>query len=120
GLLIPIHSTLVPLFIMMNKIGMLNTYWALIFPYTAFELPIAIFLATAYMSTIPKDLEESAYIDGSGHWVVFVRMMLPLSILILFVVAILSFLRDWNEFVLTLVFIDDSSMKTLPLSLAMF
>src|SRR5699024_9593859 len=45
GLLIPIHSTLVPLFIMMNKIGMLNTYWALIFPYTAFELPIAIFLA---------------------------------------------------------------------------
>lgn len=120
GLLIPIHSTLVPLFIMMNKIGMLNTYWALIFPYTAFELPIAIFLATAYMSTIPKDLEESAYIDGSGYWGVFFRMMLPLSTPILFTVAILSFLRYWNEFVFALVFINDSSLKTLPLSLAMF
>src|SRR5699024_2172050 len=66
--LIPFHSMFIPLFIMMNKIGMLNTYWALIFPYTAFELPIAIFLAPPYMSTIAQDLEESAYIDGSGYW----------------------------------------------------
>src|SRR5699024_3623539 len=89
GLLIPIHRTLVPLFTMMNKIGMLNTYRALIFPYTAFELPIAISLATAYMSTIPMDLDESAYIDGSVYWGVFFRMMLPLSTPILFPVAIL-------------------------------
>src|SRR5699024_12406096 len=98
--------------IMMNKIGMLNTYWALIFPYTAFELPIAIFLATAYMSTIPKDLEESAYIDGSGYWGVFFRMMLTLSIPILFTVAILSFLRYCNEYVFLLMFINDAQLKT--------
>jgi len=120
GLLIPIHSTLVPIFIMMNKIAMLNTYWALILPYTAFELPIAIFLTVAYMSTIPKELEESAYIDGSGYWGVFFRIMLPLSVPILATVAILSFLRYWNEFVFALVFISDSKLKTLPLSLAIF
>lgn len=54
GLLIPIHSTLVPLFIMMKNIGLLDTYGALILPYTAFELPIAIFLSMAYMSSIPR------------------------------------------------------------------
>lgn len=120
GLLIPIHSTLVPLFIMMNEVGLLNTYWALILPYTAFELPIGIFLTVAYMQSIPRDIEESAYIDGSGYWGVFFRMMLPLSVPILFTVAILAFLRFWNEFVFALVFINDSSLKTLPLSLAIF
>src|SRR5699024_12753858 len=97
-LLLPFHNALVPYVMMINNIVMLNTYWALIFPYTAFVLLIVIFLATAYMSTIPKDLEESAYIDGSGYWGVFFRMMLPLSTPILFTVAILSFLRYWNEF----------------------
>src|SRR5699024_12718077 len=63
GLLIPIHSTLVPLFIMMNKIGMFNTYWALIFPYTAFVLLLAIFLSTVYMSTISKNFYKYAYIE---------------------------------------------------------
>lgn len=120
GMLIPIHSTLVPLFTIMDQVGLLNTYWALILPYTAFELPISIFLIVAYMSSIPKELEEAAVIDGSGYWGVFFRIMLPLSVPALSTVAILSFLRYWNEFVFALVFINDSSLKTLPLSLAIF
>lgn len=60
GLLIPIHSTLVPLFLMMKQMNLLNTYGALILPYTAFELPIAIFLAMGYMASIPKEVEEAA------------------------------------------------------------
>ncbi|MCC2251070.1 carbohydrate ABC transporter permease [Virgibacillus sp. AGTR] len=120
GMLIPIHSTLVPLFTMMDQIGLLDTYWALILPYTAFELPIAIFLTVAYMSSIPKELEEAAVIDGNGYWGVFFRIMLPLSVPALSTVAILSFLRYWNEFVFALVFINDSTLKTLPLSLSIF
>ncbi|GGJ60745.1 putative ABC transporter permease protein YurM [Virgibacillus kapii] len=120
GMLIPIHSTLVPLFTMMNQVGLLDTYWALILPYTAFELPIAIFLTVAYMSSIPKDLEEAAVIDGTGYWGIFFRIMLPLSVPALSTVAILSFLRYWNEFVFALVFINDNSLKTLPLSLSIF
>ncbi|AVR01167.1 ABC transporter permease [Oceanobacillus iheyensis] len=120
GMLIPVHSTLVPLFTMMNKVGLLDSYWALILPYTAFELPIAIFLTVAYMSAIPKELEEAAVIDGSGYWGVFFKIMLPLSVPALATVTILAFLRSWNEFVFALVFINDSALKTLPLSLAVF
>src|SRR5699024_5168726 len=120
GMLIPIHSTLVPLFTMMNAMGLLNTYWALILPYTAFELPISIFLVIAYMGSIPKELEEAAVMDGSGYWGIFFKIMLPLSVPALSTVSILAFLRFWNEFAFALVFINDTSLKTLPLSLAVF
>ena len=120
GMLIPIHSTLVPLFIMMNKFGILDTYWALILPYTAFELPIAIFIVAAYMTSVPKEIEEAALIDGTGYWGIFFRIMLPLSLPALSTVAILAFLRYWNEFAFALVFINDQALKTLPLALTIF
>nr|WP_089153584.1 MULTISPECIES: carbohydrate ABC transporter permease [Paenibacillus] len=120
GLLIPIHSTLVPLFLMMKKIGLLDTYGALILPYTAFELPIAIFLAMAYMASIPREIEEAAMIDGTGWWGIFGRMILPLSTPIIATISILAFLRFWNDFSFALVFINSQSLKTLPLSLSLF
>ncbi|WP_127534320.1 carbohydrate ABC transporter permease [Paenibacillus kobensis] len=120
GMLIPIHSTLVPLFIMMNQTHLLNTYGALILPYVAFELPIAIFIIQAYMNTFPKEIEEAAFIDGIGYWGIFLRMMLPLSTPALSTVAILAVLRFWNDFSFALVFISKPALKTLPLSLSMF
>lgn len=120
GMLIPIHSTLVPLFIMMNKIGLLNTYGALIFPYVAFELPTAIFILQAYMNTFPKEIEEAALIDGMGFWGIFYKIMLPLSAPALATVSILAVLRFWNDFSFALVLINKPALKTLPLSLSMF
>lgn len=120
GMLIPIHSTLVPLFIIMKKIGLLNTYGALIFPYVAFELPLAIFIVAAYLVSIPKEIEEAALIDGTGYWGIFFRMMLPLSVPALSTVAILGFLRFWNDFAFALVFISKPALKTVPLSLSAF
>lgn len=120
GMLIPIHSTLVPLFIMLKNIGMLNTHWALILPYTAFELSLAIFLIAAYMTSIPKEVEEAALIDGMGYWGLFLRIILPLSVPGMATVAILAFLRYWNEFAFALVFINSQALKTLPLSLSIF
>ncbi|WP_068776876.1 carbohydrate ABC transporter permease [Paenibacillus sp. FJAT-26967] len=120
GMLIPVHSTLVPLFIMMNKAGMLDTYWALILPYTAFELPLAIFVIAAYMTSVPKEIEEAALIDGTGYWGIFTKMLLPLSIPAISTVGILAFLRYWNDFAFALVFINKPSLKTLPLSLSQF
>jgi raffinose/stachyose/melibiose transport system permease protein len=120
GMLIPIHSTLVPLFIMLKNIGMLNTHWALILPYTAFELSLAIFLIAAYMTSIPKEVEEAALIDGMGYWGLFLRIILPLSVPGMATVAILAFLRYWNEFAFALVFINSQTLKTLPLSLSIF
>ncbi|CAG7655867.1 carbohydrate ABC transporter permease [Paenibacillus allorhizosphaerae] len=120
GMLIPIHSTLVPLFILMKQMSLLNTYWALILPYTAFALPTAIFVLTAYLSSIPKEIEEAAFIDGTGLWGVFLRVMLPISLPALSTVTILSFLHFWNDFSFALVFISKSSLKTLPLAIATF
>lgn len=120
GMLIPIHSTLVPLFIMLKKVGLLDTYWALILPYTAFELPLAIFVTAAYLTAIPKDIEEAALIDGTGYWGIFFRMMLPLSLPALSTVAILGFLRFWNDFAFSLIFISKPALKTVPLSLSVF
>lgn len=120
GMLIPIHSTLVPLFILMKQIGLLNTYWALVLPYTAFALPTAIFVLTAYLASVPKEVEEAAYIDGTKLWGVFWRIMLPISLPALSTVIILSFLHFWNDFSFALVFISKSSLKTLPLSIANF
>nr|WP_242403861.1 carbohydrate ABC transporter permease [Paenibacillus pini] len=120
GMLIPIHSTLVPLFLMMKKIGLLDTYGALILPYTAFELPIAIFLAIGYLASIPREIEEAAMIDGNGWWGVFGRIIFPLCTPIVATISILAFLRFWNDFSFALVFINSSALKTLPLSLALF
>jgi ABC-type sugar transport system, permease component len=120
GLLIPIHSTLVPLFILMKQVGMLDTYWALIFPYTAFELPIAIFLGVAFISAIPKEIEEAAIMDGCGWWGVFGKMMMPLCLPVVATISIIAVLRFWNEFSFALVFMNSQAMKTLPLSLTLF
>ncbi|MGM1046401.1 MAG: carbohydrate ABC transporter permease [Bacillota bacterium] len=120
GMLIPIHSTLVPLFLMMKEIGLLNSYGALILPYTAFELPIAIFLAMAYMISIPREVEEAAMIDGNGWWGIFGRIILPLCTPIVATISILAFLRFWNDFSFALVFINSQALKTLPLSLSLF
>ena len=116
GMLIPIHSTLVPLFIMLNQIQLLDTYWAMILPYFSFEFSIAVFLLYAFMSGLPKEMEEAATIDGSGYWGIFIRIMFPLSMPTLSTVAVIAFLRYWNEFAFALVFINDSNLKTLPLS----
>lgn len=120
GMLIPVHSTLVPLFIVMNKIDLLNTYGALILPYVAFELPIAIFIIQAYMNTFPKEIEEAAHLDGMGYWGTFLKIMLPLSAPALSTVGILALLRFWNDFSFALVFISKPALKTLPLSLSQF
>ncbi|MFF2907858.1 carbohydrate ABC transporter permease [Paenibacillus sp. NPDC057934] len=120
GMLIPIHSTLVPLFILMKSLGILDTYASLILPYTAFELPIAVFVIAAYLTSVPKELEEAAMIDGNGYWGIFFRIIVPLSVPAMATVSILGFLRFWNDFAFALVFINKQALKTLPLSLSMF
>ncbi|AEI45449.1 carbohydrate ABC transporter permease [Paenibacillus mucilaginosus] len=120
GMLIPVHSTLVPLFILMKKTNLLDTYAALVLPYAAFELPLAVFVIAAFLTSIPKEIEEAALIDGTGYWGIFLRMMLPLSLPALSTVAILGFLRFWNDFAFALVFISKPALKTVPLSLSVF
>ena len=76
GLTIPIHASIVPVYVTLSRLHMLNTYWALIIPYSAFSLAMAILVCTGFMNEIPRELDESACIDGCSTWGIFLRVIL--------------------------------------------
>lgn len=120
GMLIPIHATLVPMFLLMKNLGLLNTHIGLILPYIAFNLPITVFILVSFMKAFPKDIEESAIMDGCGVFRIFWSIILPMTKPALATVVILNFINNWNEFSFALVLINEESLKTLPLGLANF
>src|SRR4029079_7971977 len=79
GLIIPVHVTLIPVYLLTTKLGIYDTLWALIGPYVAFNLPISVFVLTEFMREIPRELEEAAKMDGAGPIGIFLRVILPLS-----------------------------------------
>lgn len=120
GMLIPVHSLLVPVFIELKTFSLNNNRFVLALIYAAFGLPKAIFLMTTYASTIPRKLEEAAIIDGGNTHDVFFRIFLPISKPILSTITILSFLDAWNEFPFSLVLMGKPELKTLPIALTYF
>lgn len=120
GMLIPIHATLVPMFLLMRDLGLLDTRISLILPYVAFHLPITIFILVGFMTSFSKEVEESAIMDGCGVFRIFWSIILPMSRPALATVTILNFIYNWNEYLFALVLINDSSLKTIPLGLASF
>ena len=115
-LIIPEQVTIVPLFIIFADLNLHNTYPALIFPYLAGGF--GVFLMRQYMSTIPNDLIDAARIDGAGEFRIFWRIMLPLSKPALAALGVFTFLGSWNNFLLPLIVTTESSMRTLPVGLA--
>lgn len=120
GMLIPIHSTLIPLFTMANQFGVYDTFWSLFLPYIAFNLPVAVFLITGFFQGIPKELEEAAIVDGCGIYQTFFKVYFPLAKPVLATVTILSFFNIMNDFVFPLVMVSKDALKTLPLGLMSF
>lgn len=120
GMTIPIHATLVPIFIIMKNIGLLNSHLSLVLPYTAFHLSITIFILVGFMQAFPKDIEESAVMDGAGLYKIFWSIILPMTRPALATVIIINFIYNWNEFLFALVLINKAALKTLPLGLANF
>ena len=115
-LIVPEQITIVPLFIIFSDFKLVNTYPALIFPYMAGGF--GVFLMRQYMSTIPNDLIDAARIDGAGEFRIFWRIMLPLSKPALAALGVFTFLGSWNNFLLPLIVTTESSMRTLPVGLA--
>lgn len=120
GMLVPIHATLIPIFLIMKNIGLLDTYWSLILPYTAFHLSLTIFILEGFMQGLPKDLEESGVMDGAGVYRIFWSIILPIARPAMATVVILNFIYNWNEYLFALVLISSEALKTLPLGLANF
>ncbi|MBQ6388930.1 MAG: carbohydrate ABC transporter permease [Mogibacterium sp.] len=114
GLTIPIHASIVPVYVTLSKLNMLNTYWALIIPYSAFSLSMAILVCTGFMNEIPRELDESACIDGCGVFGIFFHIIVPLMKPAVATVGIYTFLQCWNELMFANVFISKSALRTLP------
>lgn len=114
GLTIPIHASIVPVYVTLSKLNMLNTYWVLIIPYSAFSLAMAILVCVGFMNEIPRELDESACIDGCGVFGVFFRIIVPLMRPAVATVGIYTFLQCWNELMFANVFISKNALRTLP------
>jgi raffinose/stachyose/melibiose transport system permease protein len=120
GLTLAGEVALFPLFRILQKIRLYDTYWAMIIPYMAFRLPFVTFLIRSYFLSFPAELEEAAHIDGLGSFQIFLRIVLPLSKPILASAAIMTLLFSWNEFLFALVFVEKMSLKTIPVGLINF
>jgi len=120
GMMIPMQGTLLPLMVIFKNIGILNTHLSLILPYIAFQTPIAVFILSGFMKTIPHEIEESAIMDGAGVFRIFRSMILPVSIPPIMTVCILTFINIWNEYILAATFISSEKLKTLPFGVYSF
>ena len=117
GMMVPIHAVLLPLFIVLSKTKMLNTYWALIVPYVAFGIPLAVYLFSSFMQSIPTEMEEAAAIDGCGIYRIFFRIILPLIRPAVATVSIFTFISSWNELMFAVTFISKQEYKTLTVGI---
>jgi multiple sugar transport system permease protein len=118
--LFPEISLLSPLFLILRRLGLINTYPALIFPYLTFALPLTVWLLTAYFRKIPVDLEEAARIDGASGLQVVMRVLFPLAAPGLATTGILTFIYCWNEFLFALAFTQTDAVRTVPVAIVLF
>jgi multiple sugar transport system permease protein len=120
GQLLPTAAIVVPLFITLRSLGLVNTYLGLILVYTILTLPLSVWMLTSYFRAIPVELEEAAIVDGASRLSVLWRITLPLSLPGVVSIVIYAFVTTWNEFIFALVFAQDSRVKTLPIGIAEF
>ena len=117
GMIVPIHITLIPIYLLIRNVGLYDTPFALIGPYVATALPVSIFILTEFMRQIPKELEEAAKLDGCGAFGIFWKVFLPLSGPGLSTVAIYNSIGLWNEFIFAYVLTSNAANRTLPLAI---
>lgn len=120
GMMIPVHCILIPVFTRFSKMHLTNSQAGLILPYLTLSLPITIFIMTGFFQSLPNELFESACIDGCSIYRSFTHIALPLSRTGLFVTGLMTFVANWNELLLAMVFISEDTKKTLPVSLSKF
>jgi raffinose/stachyose/melibiose transport system permease protein len=119
-LIVPVPVGIIPLYVIVVRLHLVDTYFALILPYTSGSLPLSIFILRAFFQSIPQELTDAARMDGCNQFTAFLRIILPISRPGLATVIILTFLNSWNEFFLALIFIHNPSLMTLPLGLQAF
>ena len=116
GIMIPPQVLIVPVFLELNSVGLLNTYWAVILP----QVPsvLVVFVLKQFFDGLPKDFEEAARIDGASFWTIYRSIVLPLSGPVLSAMAIITFVAVWNNLILPLFVLSNPKLMTIPVGLA--
>lgn len=119
-LMLPSQVTMIPLYLLFNKLGWVNTSLPLWVPAWFGGGAFYIFLVRQFLLSIPKDIEESAFIDGAGYWRIYTHIMIPLIQPVLTTIAIFQFMGAWNDFIGPLIYLSDQTKFTLSLGLRIF
>lgn len=119
-MMVPALSLLVPLYVLIVRMHATSTYWGIALVHLTFNLPLAIFLYTNFIKTIPRELDEAAVIDGSGIYSIYYRIILPLLKPVTVTIVILTASSVWNDYQYSLYFLQKPAMRVLTLSIASF
>lgn len=120
GMMVPAQVNMVPLYNLVLQLGLTNSLLGLILVNISVTMPVAVFILTGFMKTLPKELFEASTIDGAGEWKIFTKVVIPLSLPSISATAIFLFVMHWNDLLYPLLFITDNAYKTLPLALLEF
>ncbi|MCV3206884.1 carbohydrate ABC transporter permease [Mesorhizobium sp. YC-39] len=120
GMTVPLKLAIIPLFIQLDSLGLVDSYLGLVLVYVAMGIPSAVFIMTGFLRTLPRELEESARMDGASELRIMRSIMLPLARPALVIVAIQNAVPIWNDFFFPLVLITSDNLKTLPQGLTVF
>lgn len=120
GMTVPLKLAIIPLFIQLDTLHLVDTYAGLVLVYVAMGLPSAVFIMTGFLRTLPRELEESARIDGASELRIMLKIMLPLARPAMVIVAIQNAVPIWNDFFFPLILITSDNLKTLPQGLTVF
>jgi raffinose/stachyose/melibiose transport system permease protein len=120
GMILPVQSFLIPLTGLLEMLGIHDSLWALILPYTSQNLPVAILLFTACFASLPVELEDAARLDGVRTARFYFSILLPVAKPAVATIVVISCLNTWNEFLMAMLFIVDPGMKTLPVGMIAF
>ncbi|WP_245645112.1 carbohydrate ABC transporter permease [Peribacillus loiseleuriae] len=120
GLMIPVHSTLIPLFSTFTKLNMIDNPLSVILAYTAFNLPITIMILLGFYEALPREVEEAAVMDGASINYIFFKITLPMTSPVIATAAIINMIYNWNEFVFVNTFISSEKFKTLTVGIQNF
>lgn len=118
--MLPTSILIVPLYVMMNKLGMLDSFQGMILIYTSMNIPFSIWIMKSFFDSIPKELDEAALIDGCSEWTAFYKIIFPLTKPGLIAIGILAFFSCWNEFIIALILTSSSFVQPISLGLYAF
>jgi raffinose/stachyose/melibiose transport system permease protein len=120
GLLVPVVVAILPIFIQIRRLGLINNLFGVILPMVAFGIPGSVVILRGFFISIPNELEEAAYIDGCSTFGFFIYILLPLARPALTAVAVLQVIASWNEYFLPLLVLNDPKLWPLPLGIQQF